>query len=400
MGVGEAEVYEPAEDSFLLAQQLPKRVKGAVLDMGTGSGIQAEAAARSGKVSSVLAVDVNTQALRALKNLDRKALEHRYRKKISVLKSDLFSKIGHRRFDTIIFNPPYLPEMKGEERDLLTKAIVGGKKGWELIARFMDHVSAYLKPAGKIILLCSSLTGKEKVLESIAANLFDAQLLSSKQQFFETLSVYEVSKSPLLRELEEKGFSQIHLLSRGKRGVVYRARYRNKDYAIKVQREKGTKRIDNEVHWLSILNKKKIGPRLLMRGHHYCVMEFIAGESLWQFIAAHDKTDIKKMLRSVFEQCYVMDELRMNKFEMHHPYKHIILTKEGRAVQIDFERCRENPDPKNVTQFTQFVTSTSFQFSIMGKNIWMSKERLRRLAQFYKENRDKKNLEKILREIR
>ena len=175
--MGGALVYEPAEDSVLLAEQLPKRVQGTVLDMGTGSGIQAEAAAKSTKVTSVLAVDVNVQALRQLKNLDRSTPEYRYRKKISVLKSDLFAKVGNKKFDTIIFNPPYLPELKGEEQDLLTKAIVGGRKGWELVGRFLDEASSHLKAEGKVFLLFSSETSREKVMECIEANIIHVKLI-------------------------------------------------------------------------------------------------------------------------------------------------------------------------------------------------------------------------------
>jgi len=49
----------------------------------------------------------------------------------------------------------------------------------------------------------------------------------------------------------------------------------------------------------------------------------------------------------------------VNKFEMHHPTKHILI-KAGKpsrktVVMIDFERCRWTEKPKNVTQFVQFL---------------------------------------------
>ena len=55
------EIYEPQEDSFLLRDQVLKYAKGKVLDLGTGSGIQAIAA--SSRADSVLAVDINPYAL-------------------------------------------------------------------------------------------------------------------------------------------------------------------------------------------------------------------------------------------------------------------------------------------------------------------------------------------------
>ena len=50
--------YEPREDSTSLEAYVRQYAKGSVLDMGTGSGIQAITAAHNSNVSSVLATDV------------------------------------------------------------------------------------------------------------------------------------------------------------------------------------------------------------------------------------------------------------------------------------------------------------------------------------------------------
>ena len=57
------EVYRPAEDSHLLSKHVNRLVHGEVLDMGTGSGIQAITAALKQEVESVVAVDINPKAL-------------------------------------------------------------------------------------------------------------------------------------------------------------------------------------------------------------------------------------------------------------------------------------------------------------------------------------------------
>ena len=54
-------IYEPSDDSFLLREFVLEFAKGKVLDMGTGSGIQAEAALE--KTDDVLAADVNEEAV-------------------------------------------------------------------------------------------------------------------------------------------------------------------------------------------------------------------------------------------------------------------------------------------------------------------------------------------------
>ncbi|HIH39573.1 TPA: methyltransferase, partial [Candidatus Woesearchaeota archaeon] len=98
-------IYEPAEDSHLLSEFVKKLAFGKVLDVGTGSGIQAFEAAKLKKVRSVLAADISDEVIRHLKNkINKKELNS----KIKIINSDLFSDIKGR-FDTIIFNPPYLP---------------------------------------------------------------------------------------------------------------------------------------------------------------------------------------------------------------------------------------------------------------------------------------------------
>ena len=51
-------VYDPQEDSTMLEKHVRQYAKGKVLDIGTGSGIQAIAAAQNKNVTSVLATDV------------------------------------------------------------------------------------------------------------------------------------------------------------------------------------------------------------------------------------------------------------------------------------------------------------------------------------------------------
>jgi release factor glutamine methyltransferase len=96
-------VYEPREDSQLLATQVRLYARGRVLDMGTGSGIQALAAKENKTVTDVLAVDVNKAAVDRVAKLG-----------IAAKKSDMFKELKGEVFDTIICNPPYLPD---EEKD-------------------------------------------------------------------------------------------------------------------------------------------------------------------------------------------------------------------------------------------------------------------------------------------
>ena len=97
----------------------------------------------------------------------------------------------NKKFDFIIFNPPYLPEDKREpeESKLQTTA---GKKGYELILRFLDEAKHHLTKNGKIIILFSSLS-KPLVIKKHAKKKYKLKLLNKKKIFFEELYVYEIT---------------------------------------------------------------------------------------------------------------------------------------------------------------------------------------------------------------
>ena len=186
-------VYEPREDSTLLEKYVRQYAKGSVLDVGTGSGIQAITAAHNPKVKAVIALDIQKETIEYCKR-------NIINKKIKFFVSDLFEIFKkkdklRKKFDTIIFNPPYLPsELK--VKDL---TIEGGKRGYEVIERFFNDVNDFLKVDGIILIVFSSLTKKEKVDEFIRHYLLEFELLEKQHYFFEDLYVYLIKKSAILK---------------------------------------------------------------------------------------------------------------------------------------------------------------------------------------------------------
>jgi release factor glutamine methyltransferase len=166
-------IYQPREDSYLLEKHVKMLAKGKVLDMGTGSGIQAKAALP--KAESVTAVDINPKAINHLNN------------KINFIRSDLFSNVKGK-FDTIIFNAPYLPEEGTKD-----PALDGGKKGHETIERFLAQTKEFLARNGIILLVFSSLTNKEKVDQLIEENGYQYELLEKVHIAFEDIYCYKLT---------------------------------------------------------------------------------------------------------------------------------------------------------------------------------------------------------------
>jgi len=378
--------YEPREDSELLKKYVKKFAFGKVLDMGTGSGIQAIEASKKKKADSVLAVDVDEEVVKELKNKIKKLrIKKDFIGKIKVKQSDLFSEMKGR-FEAIIFNPPYLPQDKG----VSDKALYGGKKGDEVLQRFLDSVSDYLHNEGIVLIVFSSLTNKEKVDLVIEMNLLEFKELEKKHIFFEDLFVYLIKKSDLLKQLNKKSIREIEYLTHGKRGNIFLGDYKGRKIAVKVKRKESLamERMKNEVKWLNILNKKKIGPKLLFFGDDYLVYEFVEGDFILDFVNKNkrNKKLIKKLIIGVLKQCFEMDKLGINKEEMHRPIKHIVVDKKGKVTLLDFERCYKTKKPHNVTQFGVFLMRNGF----------VDEKKMIGLLKNYKKGINKDNFDRIL----
>lgn len=178
-----ADVYQPAEDSRLLATEAIDHVDDAdlVVDVGTGSGyVGAHVASETG--ASVIGTDLNPIAC-------RQAIE----RGIEVIRADLLDVFTANAFDVVVCNPPYLPTTPEEERsDWMEVALSGGESGLKVIEPLLTDVGRVLRPDGCVLLLVSSLTGVEAVVERAAAAGFSAAAVAEHSFPFETLTVLKL----------------------------------------------------------------------------------------------------------------------------------------------------------------------------------------------------------------
>jgi release factor glutamine methyltransferase len=160
-------VFRPRSDTWKLARELvaslPAGGKGLVLELCTGSGAVALAAARAG--ASVTAVDVS---LRSVLTVRLNALLQRVR--VRALRGNLFEPVAGQRFDLIATNPPYVPAAsdtlpdRGPER-----AWDAGRSGRALIDPICDAAPDHLLPGGAILMIHSSLCGVDETVARLAS---------------------------------------------------------------------------------------------------------------------------------------------------------------------------------------------------------------------------------------
>lgn len=381
-------VYDPAEDSYLLEREVKKYATLKVLDMGTGSGIQAEAAAEKDEVEFSIGIDIDKEAVNYCRL--------KANKKIQFLESDLFTifvknrypeltnyKIrkflssGNIKFNTIIFNPPYLPD----EKKIFDIALDGGKYGHETLQRFLEQAQNYMAPDAIILILFSSLTNKKRVDKIIKQLGYKAEQLSSIKLSFEELYCYKLT-------------SELNFLAKGKRGVVFVT----KDKKIAIKRKNpqsdAQNKIENEARFLKLLNKHDIGPRFISSGKDYLSYKFVDGEFILDYFEKASKKEILHIVQEILKQCYTLDKLKMNKEEMHHPLKHVLITKKG-PVMIDFERSKYTEKPKNVTQFCQFLRNPNLK-NLFDKKGIPSEVGILNLAAAYSKERTEKSFNTLL----
>jgi release factor glutamine methyltransferase len=366
-----AEIYAPREDSYFLMKYVNKLSKGRVLDMGTGSGILALAALNNKRVYEVIAVDNNEDAIRVLNERARQESVGR----LKVLKSNLFSRVKGK-FDTIIFNPPYLPSDEAE----IDSAIDGGRTGSELLEEFLSAARHYVTSQGIILVVYSSKTGGD-VGRMMLSKGFEAELLEERTlPFFERLIV---AKLTVLKGTQAFG--------KGKRGLIFR------QGSVCVKEKNPVSKADtlaNEAAMLSIVNKRGIGPKIIDFDGIKLKRKFIDGIPLEQHLEQASKSAAVIVLKNILSQCRALDLLNINKTELTNPYKDIIVTSDNKPVMIDFERSKKSLKPQNVTQFLQYIAKKKLLLS--DKGLLIDKESIMMLGRKYKESYSADAMQEII----
>ena len=175
-------IYQPAEDSYLMSRILEEKIPALLkqnkdlrfLEIGTGSGIHLETAKNLG-VKNIFSSDI-----------DKKSVSHCTLLGFNCIHSDLFEDI-QGKYNLIIFNPPYLPEDAKEPKNSRL-ATTGGKKGNEIIIKFLEQAKDYLAVNGKIFLITSSFS--EDV--NFKKLNYSAKEIGCEKLFFEKLCIWEI----------------------------------------------------------------------------------------------------------------------------------------------------------------------------------------------------------------
>lgn len=124
-----------------------------VLDLCTGSGCLAILSAKAFPGARVDAADLSAPALVVAK---RNVAQHRLRARVRLVRSDLYARLGARRYDVIVSNPPYvgtraMRTLPAEYRCEPRLALAGGSDGLALVRTIVARAAAHLSPRGLLV---------------------------------------------------------------------------------------------------------------------------------------------------------------------------------------------------------------------------------------------------------
>ncbi len=173
-------MYSPDDDTHLLLDVVDVDEGEDVLEIGCGTGIISLHCAKQG--ANVTAVDLNEEAVRLTKlNAELNDITL-----TDVRWSDMFLNI-EGLWDVILFNPPYLPAIKGEPLDPRWD---GGELGDETVVRFLEEAFSRLRPGGRVYFCCSDRAPLTRIFNTVEMGYV---MVEQREKTFDFETIYAFS---------------------------------------------------------------------------------------------------------------------------------------------------------------------------------------------------------------
>jgi len=155
-----------------------------VLDMGTGSGVCAVVAAKYAR--HVVAVDISPAAVRCA---SINALLNGRDDRIDVRAGDLFGSLAGRRFDVVLFNPPFIRARALDDADRAWRSL-------DVAERFAAGLESHLTPTGFALLLLSTYGDAGQYVRELQRHHFTVAPFAERAFVNEKLTLLTVRRAP------------------------------------------------------------------------------------------------------------------------------------------------------------------------------------------------------------
>jgi len=197
----------------------------------------------------------------------------------------------------------------------------------------------------------------------------------------------------------DKQVSDVHVLGKGCVGIVLIAHVDIKKAALKVRRPDADRSMmRHEAEMLEKANSVRVGPRLLCYTNNLLLMQFVDGLLLPEWLQQRvGKVRVKKVLREVLEQCWLLDGIGLDHGELSHAPKHVIIDRADRPVIVDFETASVNRASANVTSICQYLFVSGIVAEVAEKIGEKDKTAIVEALRFYKKRRSRESFDMVLK---
>jgi len=194
----------------------------------------------------------------------------------------------------------------------------------------------------------------------------------------------------------------VPVLGKGCVGIVVAVHTNLGKGALKIRRIDANRAgMQHEAEMLRRANTINVGPKLLNVTENLLLMEFIKGTLLPQWVEAlrgrGARSRIRRVLRTILEQCYRLDEAGLDHGELSRAPKHIIVDADDHPHLVDFETASINRRVSNVTSICQYLFIGSQAAKTIKRKLGKINEKeLINALRNYKHERARENIKKIL----
>ena len=198
---------------------------------------------------------------------------------------------------------------------------------------------------------------------------------------------------------------KLSILGKGYVGIVVLAKRNSKQVALKIRRiDSQRDGMKNEAALLKIVNSQNVGPKMFAVSRNFLAMEYLEGKKIAEWIESikgiGSTKKVKKVIRSILEDCFRLDQIGFDHGELSNISKHVIVGK-TKPTLIDFESSSTKRRPSNITSITQAI----FIGSGISKKIQKiykipPKEKIIGALKQYKQNRTEENFENLLKVLK
>ncbi|CCI47938.1 unnamed protein product [Albugo candida] len=198
-------VYEPAEDSYLLLDALLEEQSflkslcpTICAEIGCGTGViftyLAALLHQNGQNALFFATDINPEAaLVASQTATLNKVPF-----VDIIRTDLLSSLDHRleqSIDVLIFNPPYVPTPSYEMRSHgIEAAWAGGVHGREVIDRMLPRVKKVLSPSGVLYMIVLAENRPKEIIQILQRDHLETTIVLSRKCSNEKLFVLKAQR--------------------------------------------------------------------------------------------------------------------------------------------------------------------------------------------------------------